>query len=109
MSAFCEDESKWNEHFGALTGFSKNESINLPLFERFSNSAYRPAEITVDSAAELIRSPHCDLRVVIARLSATQLAEHNAMQAIELFRHYDFSTAFLSDRIQVLTHIAVHL
>ncbi|KAF7195772.1 Notoamide biosynthesis cluster protein M' [Pseudocercospora fuligena] len=105
MSAFCEDESKWNEYFGALTGSSKDESINLRLFEWSSDSAYRPAEITVNSAAELItrdRSPHCDLRVVIARLSATQLAEHNAMQSI--FRHYDFPTSFLSDRIQAVTH-----
>lgn len=105
MSAFCEDESKWNEYFGALTGSSKDDSIKLRLFEWFSDSVSRPAEITVNSASELLtrdRSPHCDLRVVVARLNATQLAEHNAMQAI--FRHYDFPTSFLSDRIQAVTH-----
>ncbi|EME84380.1 uncharacterized protein MYCFIDRAFT_207257 [Pseudocercospora fijiensis CIRAD86] len=99
------DESKWDEYFGALAGCPKDESIHLRLFEWFSDSAHRPAEVAVDSAAELItrdRSPHCDLRVIVARLSATQLVELNAMQAI--FRHYDFPTSFLSDRIQAVSH-----
>ena len=58
--------------------------------------------IYLDSVAELIKRPQCELRIIFAPLDVPE--RENARGHLAIFEHFRFPTGFLSERIQSVSH-----
>jgi hypothetical protein len=58
--------------------------------------------VYLESVAELIKRPRCELRVIFAPLDIPD--RENATGHLAIFEHFQFPTGFLSERIQSVSH-----
>lgn len=106
MSAFCEDDAKFQDHSDGIQGSRTVDELRLQILE-WSRQRQPPGQELplLTSAASLIardQASSCQLRVVFAPLGARKPAEMEGLKL--LFRHYSFPSATMSERMQAVTH-----
>jgi hypothetical protein len=109
MSAFCEDETRWEAYFEPLKHAVPTESLPLRVFEWYNDSSIPPEEVSIsprDSINTLIdldqTSTATALRIVTAPMDASSLSKLQALRS--LFLYYSIPSAALAERIQSVAH-----
>ncbi|SMR49802.1 unnamed protein product [Zymoseptoria tritici ST99CH_3D1] len=109
MSAFCEDESRWDAYFEPLVHPVTTDALPLRVFEWYNDANVHPSEVSISTQGAVNTLINRDqtfnstaLRVVAAPMDATSIAELQALKS--LFLHYSIPSAALAERIQSVAH-----
>lgn len=109
MSAFCEDEARWDDYFQPLAHHSPASNLPIRVFEWYIDPTENPCgfivspQHSIDTLIERDQaSTSTGLRIVTAPMDAGSLSELKALKS--LFEHYSIPSVALSERIQSVAH-----
>ena len=83
MSAYCEDDTNWDEYFRGSSGSTNQDSLSLRVLEWYEYANLAPEELQLASAGALIGRTHdaaCSLRVVFVSTTASFTGEKEGLR-----------------------------